>query len=134
MPFYLTPKKDDFNQIPELQVCIAEALYDAEAILSNPSTFKPEEIRTLRALARAHTPEAIKTLLSIMRNKRTAASARVSAACALLDRAYGKPTQTLEHDMPVLEKDSPINVLVTARQVAVVLDLAKRELDRAESG
>ncbi len=33
MPFYLTPKKDDFNQIPELQVCIAEALYDAEAVL-----------------------------------------------------------------------------------------------------
>ncbi len=26
MPYYLTPKTDDFNQ--ELQVCIAEALYD----------------------------------------------------------------------------------------------------------
>ncbi len=26
MPFYLTPKKDDFNKIPELRVCIAEAL------------------------------------------------------------------------------------------------------------
>jgi len=24
MPFYLTPKQDDFNKIPELQVCIAE--------------------------------------------------------------------------------------------------------------
>ncbi len=46
--FYVTPKKDDFNQIPELQVCIAEALYDAEAVLSNPSAFKTEEIRTLR--------------------------------------------------------------------------------------
>ncbi len=46
--FYLTPKQDAFNQIPELQVCIAEALYDAEAILSDPSAFKPEEIRTLR--------------------------------------------------------------------------------------
>ncbi len=44
----LTPKQDDFNQIPELQVCIAEALYDAEAVLSNPSAFKAEEIRTLR--------------------------------------------------------------------------------------
>ena len=48
MPFYLTPKQDDYNQIPELQVCIAEALYDAEAVLSNPSAFKAEEIRTLR--------------------------------------------------------------------------------------
>ncbi len=46
--FYLNPKLDDLNQIPELQVCIAEALYDAEAVLSNPSAFKPEEIRTLR--------------------------------------------------------------------------------------
>ncbi len=48
MPFYLTPNQDDFNQIPELQVCIAEALYDAEAVLSNPSAFKTEEIRTFR--------------------------------------------------------------------------------------
>ncbi len=45
--FYLTPKQDEFDKIPELQVCIAEALYDAEAILSNPSAFKAEEIRTL---------------------------------------------------------------------------------------
>ncbi len=48
MPFYLTPKQDDYNQIPELQVCIAEALYDAEAVLSKPSAFKAEEIKTLR--------------------------------------------------------------------------------------
>ncbi len=26
--FYLTAKQDDFNKIPELQVCIAEALYE----------------------------------------------------------------------------------------------------------
>ncbi len=32
MPFCLTPKQDDFNQIPELQVCIAEALYDKESV------------------------------------------------------------------------------------------------------
>ncbi len=29
MPYYyLTPKQDDFNQIPDPQVCIAEALND----------------------------------------------------------------------------------------------------------
>ncbi len=48
MPYYLNPEKDELNKIPELQVCIAEALYDAEAVLSNPSSFKAEEIRTLR--------------------------------------------------------------------------------------
>ncbi len=46
--FYLTPKQDDSNKIPELQVCIAEALYGAQAVLSNPAAFKAEEIRTLR--------------------------------------------------------------------------------------
>jgi hypothetical protein len=46
--FYLTPKQGEIDKIPELQVCIAEALYDAEAVLSNPSAFKAEEIRTLR--------------------------------------------------------------------------------------
>ena len=46
--FCLNPEQDDFDKIPELQVCIAEALYDAEAVLSNPSAFKAEEIRTLR--------------------------------------------------------------------------------------
>ncbi len=46
--FYLTLEQDDFNKILELQVCLAEALYDAEAVLSNPNAFKPEETRTLR--------------------------------------------------------------------------------------
>ena len=33
MPYYLNPEKDGFNKIPELQVCIAEALYDADSVL-----------------------------------------------------------------------------------------------------
>ncbi len=48
MPFYLTPNQDDFNQIAELEVCLAHAPYDAEAVRSNPSAFKAEEITTLR--------------------------------------------------------------------------------------
>jgi hypothetical protein len=46
--FYLTPKQGEIDKIPELQVCIAEALYDADVVLSNPSAIKAEEIRTLR--------------------------------------------------------------------------------------
>ncbi len=34
MPFYLTPEQDDFNQ--ELQVCIAETLYDVDSIVADP--------------------------------------------------------------------------------------------------
>ncbi len=32
--FCLTPKQYDFNKIPELQVCIAEALYDVDSIVA----------------------------------------------------------------------------------------------------
>ncbi len=46
--FYLNPKQDDFDKIPELQVCIAEALYDIESVLSAPGALAKEEVRTLR--------------------------------------------------------------------------------------
>ncbi len=48
MPYYLTPKQDDFDKIPELQVCIAEALYDIESILSDPGGYPYKEIVKLR--------------------------------------------------------------------------------------
>ncbi len=47
MPFYLTPKQDDFNKIPELQVCIAEALYDVDSIVADPGAYTKEELATL---------------------------------------------------------------------------------------
>ncbi len=46
--FYLKPKQDNLNEIPELQVCIAEALYDIESILSNSGALTKEETRALR--------------------------------------------------------------------------------------
>ncbi len=45
MPFYLTPKQDDFNQ--ELQVGIAEALYDVDSIVADPEAYTKEELATL---------------------------------------------------------------------------------------
>ncbi len=45
MPFYLTPKQDDFNQ--ELQVCIAEALYDVDSIVADPGAYTKEELASL---------------------------------------------------------------------------------------
>ncbi len=47
MPFYLTPKQDDFNKIPELQACIAEALYDVDSIVADPEAYTKEELATL---------------------------------------------------------------------------------------
>jgi hypothetical protein len=51
----------------------------------------PEQSQRLSELAKAHTGEALNTLLDVARNGRTDA-ARVSAANAILDRGYGKPT------------------------------------------
>ncbi len=47
MPFYLTPKQDDLNQ--ELQVCIAEALYDVDSIVADPGAYTKEELATLHS-------------------------------------------------------------------------------------
>ncbi len=49
MPFYLTPKQDDFNKIPELQICIAGALYDVDSIVADPGAYTKEELAALRS-------------------------------------------------------------------------------------
>ena len=49
MPFYLTPEQDDFNQLPELQICIAEALYDVDSIVADPGAHTREELATLHS-------------------------------------------------------------------------------------
>jgi len=48
------------------------------------------------AMARTHTGEALATLVAIMTNGDAPATARVSAANAVLDRAWGKPRQDFE--------------------------------------
>ena len=47
--FYLTPKKDDFNKIPELQVCIAEALYDVDSIVADLGAYTKEQLASLHS-------------------------------------------------------------------------------------
>ena len=49
-----------------------------------------EQSKRLSELAKTYTEDALQTLVDVARNGRTDA-ARVSAANALLDRAYGKP-------------------------------------------
>ena len=54
---------------------------------------RPRVIGEVRDLAREHTVTAIDTLVSIMCNENAAAAARITAAQAILDRGYGKPSQ-----------------------------------------
>ncbi len=47
--FYLTPEQDDFNKIPELQVYLAEALYDVDSIVADPEAYTKEELTALHS-------------------------------------------------------------------------------------
>jgi hypothetical protein len=49
----------------------------------------------LRELARAHTKDALDTLVAIMADEEAPQPARISAANSILDRGYGKPAQTI---------------------------------------
>lgn len=51
--------------------------------------------RDLAEMAKVHAPAALKTLATIA-SKGESEAARVSAANALLDRAYGKPPQAVQ--------------------------------------
>ena len=55
----------------------------------------------IRALAQDAGPEAIETLKTIMVDTKAAPSARTAAACALLDRGYGRPDQ---HSTVLMER------------------------------
>jgi hypothetical protein len=62
---------------------------------------RPKLAESVRDLARRHTETAISTLVTIAEQGEHEA-ARVSAATALLDRGWGRPTQPLsgDDDMP----------------------------------
>ena len=57
---------------------------------------RPAVVDEVRDLARENTAEAIETLKQIMRDKKAPAQARVAASCAMLDRGYGKPAQSVD--------------------------------------
>lgn len=82
----------------------------------NPSG-RPKSNDFIVALAQACTEEAIRTLAEIMRDESRPTAARVSAATALLDRGYGKPTQALK-----LASDDDRPLFTAIRMVVVSSD------------
>jgi hypothetical protein len=56
----------------------------------NPAGRRREDHR-IQELARTYAPEALEVLAKIARDENKTDGARVSAAVALLERAYGKP-------------------------------------------
>ncbi len=88
----------------------------------------PKAKAEIRSLARSHTEAAIKVLAGVMNQKKTPPAARVSAAVALLDRGWGKPTQMIAGD----PESTPIETEVLddrelARQTALILYRADKK-------
>jgi hypothetical protein len=60
---------------------------------------RPPALTSIRDLARTYTREAIAALVQVMRQAKSE-MARVQACCAILDRAWGRPTVAVEHREP----------------------------------
>ena len=71
--------------------------------------------RDIRAIAQTYTAEAIETLVGVMRDAKAPAQARTMAADRLLDRAWGKPAQTIAGD-----PDNPLHL--ASRIELVIID------------
>src|SRR4051794_38353412 len=69
-----------------------------KGVSGNPGG-RPKIMAPIRDLARAHSAAAIEALASIEQDIDAPPAARVAAATALLDRAYGKPTAHVEADL-----------------------------------
>ena len=86
---------------------------------------KSKAAAQIRTLARRHTQAAIKVLAAIMNQSDGPATARVSAAQALLDRGWGKAAQLIAG-----EEGGPI---VLARIERVIVDPSQKNSTQAQT-
>src|SRR5262245_50066763 len=77
---------------------------------------RPKVVGEVQTLARQHSTEAINTLREIMRDKKAPPAARGYAANSLLDRGYGKPSQTITSG----GKDGALDQMTDAELLAVI--------------
>ena len=84
----------------------------AKGVSGNPGG-RPAMHKDIREAAQRHCPAAIEALAEIVRNTKESASARVSAASVIFDRAYGKAGQA-------------VNANITTKRPS---DMTREELD-----
>ena len=93
---------------------------------------RPKEDKTIRDLARAHTADAIETLVSIAKDPKASDSARVQASTALLDRAWGKPTQYNENHSTGESYNDFLLKIARAEGEVIDIDVAENEREMDE--
>lgn len=74
-----------------------------------PKGGKNKTTPEIKLIAQEYGREAIESLVEIMRGDEYPAPARVSASRELLDRAYGKPAQAIQHSGSV---DQPLVIVL----------------------
>lgn len=84
----------------------------------------------LRVAAQQYSDEALKTLVEVMRNKKTGGAARAAAANAVLDRGYGKPKQEIEANINLFDRMSDDE----QRAIAAALETISRDEGEHASG
>jgi hypothetical protein len=74
----------------------------------------PRAVTEIRSLARSHTRTALNVLVGVMRSKDATATAKVSAANAILDRGWGKAAQAIENG-----GDGPLELIHKIERIIV---------------
>ncbi len=92
-------------------------------------TFQPA---TLESLARAHAPEALGTVLDIMRDA-PQAELRMRAAQIILDRGHGKPTQAVI-TLPMTPKAAARLYNMSDDELLELAADARGKMQKAEGG
>jgi Family of unknown function (DUF5681) len=77
---------------------------------------RPKVVGEVQALAREYTKEAVETLRDIMLDKKAPPAARVAAANSILDRGYGRPSQTINPG----GRDTPLDQMTDAELQAII--------------
>jgi len=98
---------------------------------------RPKGEGDIRELARQHTPQAIRRLARVMNDDNAPPSAQVAASTALLDRGWGRPTQsisaTLDANRPSVSESLEFRAIDLLKQVrgepvdAAALDLEQED-------
>ena len=84
--------------------------------------------REMSEMSREHAAEALQSLVDISVNGESE-SARVAASTAILDRAYGRPTQALQHTGADEKPLEPFSDLEVARRIAFILASAMENVE-----
>ncbi len=97
-----------------------QPLPDAAAV-TVPAVVAQVDTQDVKALAKTHTADAVKTLWEIAQDKDVPASARVAAASALLDRGHGKPAAVDEQEGELKRKRLSLEELLELRRALLSL-------------